>query len=252
MRLAVRPAGVGRAGIDRVHRDPALDDRVGQREDQLGQRPFGRPVADLAGHRAQVLTRGEQHHPAAFPGEPGGELLHQQQGGTHVDRPAQVQLLGGQLTETARTGSGVVAHQGIQAAEPVHRRADQRSGGLRPGKVGLGVRQPRVRRAERAQHTADACRVGAVRLGGIVRGPGVREHRRAVGQQPAGDREADPGPPAHPGHEHPSRAHRSSLTALPGTGQPGFDGRGESGVYLCRPGAPPCCDCRRVRWPRAR
>ncbi len=61
--------------------------------------------------------------------------------------------------------------------------------------------QARAGAAERGEDRVGPAGVGAPGLRGVVRRPAVHEHAGAVGEQPAGDREADAGAPAHAGDE---------------------------------------------------
>lgn len=60
--------GVHRARVDRVRGDAGVRELVGDRQGGLGERARGRGVGHLAGHRALLLTGGQEHDaPARAP-----------------------------------------------------------------------------------------------------------------------------------------------------------------------------------------
>src|SRR5690606_10533738 len=109
----VQVTGVDRARIDGVENDPLLDETVGDRGGDPGQRGLGGGVGDLVTHRAQLLAGGHPDDATAGPSVVlGRERLGRQQGGAGVDLPVPIQEVSAELTELAVTAAaGVIAHQ---------------------------------------------------------------------------------------------------------------------------------------------
>src|SRR5829696_3589478 len=155
-------AGVGGAGVHRVHGDGLIGQGVGQAEGDPGQGGLGGRVGQLALHGPELLPGGEQHHPAPrAPVVPGGEPLDEQQRGLGVDGEAGVQLGRGDRFQPAGTAPGVIADQHIDMAERFRSGRQHPVGRLRVEEVGLQVLDPgRSAGAQLGQDRVHAAGVG--------------------------------------------------------------------------------------------
>ena len=197
VRRGVGVAGVGRAGIHRVHRDAARRQVRGEARRDLVQRPLRRDVGQLAGHRAAVLARGHEHHPPG-PGAAGGELLDQQQRRPGVDGVGEVQLRGGELLQRRHAAAGVVGDERVDPAERALGGRDELG-----GRVGVGEVRGEVLDTHPGAEVGDDGRrtlgIGTPGLLRVVRAPRVQEEVHPGLGQPPRDGRPDPDPPRHPG-----------------------------------------------------
>jgi hypothetical protein len=86
-------------------------------------------------------------------------------------------------------------------AEGLPRGVDHAGGSRGIGQVRADVVGPSARIPDLGDDALGTAGIGAPRLLGVVRDPGVHEHGGTVGGQPAGDRGTDRDPPADPGDE---------------------------------------------------
>lgn len=128
-------------------------------------------VGKLAGHRAEVLTGGEQHDPPVRPVvvTGGGKGLGEQDGGAGVHGPRPVELLGGDRLEGQIRTVCMVRDEGVNRTERIDRPPDHqpRSGGI--AEVGLDL--PKLIRGapELVDQGVHATRIRPPRLLGVAR-----------------------------------------------------------------------------------
>jgi hypothetical protein len=170
------------------------------------QRALARRVGQLARHRLEVLSGREQQHATAraLVVVACGVRLHEQQRGAHVHRQRRVDRRGIECLEVLVAGHRVVGDEDVDVPERFGCRghAVGRRGGI--GEVAL---QP-AGRPELVRQRRHARRIGAPWLAGVVRREALDEDVSAQLAQPRADRVADPGAPAHAGHERPAACQR--------------------------------------------
>ena len=166
-----------------------------------------------------MLARGEQNNPSvgAHLVTGGGECLNEQHRGACVDRPRAIKLLPGHAREVLSRAAGVVDDEHIDRTKPLRGGGDQPGRSLGDGKIGLQMREAVRTGPERFDDALRRPGVGTPRLFGVVLGPRMDQHPRAVGQQPLGDREADACPPAHPCYQAHPAVKRTLSHSSPGS-----------------------------------
>jgi hypothetical protein len=149
-----------------------------------------------------VLAGGEQHDPSA--GAPVVllcESLHQQQRRAGIHRVGKVDLLGGELFERLRATAGVVGDQHVEVSECLAGGGDEQRRRRGVGEVGAHVRDVPTLGAQLIDEGLRPAGVCTPRLCSIMRGPGVQQDRRSVGDHPARHGHADGDAPTGPGHQ---------------------------------------------------
>ena len=159
-----------------------------------------------------------------------GERLREQQAAARVDGVAAVQLVGRELLQGLRAAAGVVGDDDVDVPEGPPRGLDDPGRGGRVAEVRADVLGPATGGPDRVDHGLGAVRIGAPRLLGVVRNPGVHDDGGAVPGQPAGDRGPDRDPPADPGDEGDPALQRERHPGCPLVGVIAANHGGDVGV----------------------
>ncbi len=175
----------------------------GEARGELVQRSLGSHVGQLARHRTEVLSGGEEHDVPAFaPVVLGGKGPHEQQRRTRVDREGEVELGRGQILERNLRGAGVVGHERVDVPVGVHRGFQDPVRRGRVGEVGGQVRDASTSCPKLPAERLDTTRIAAPGLLVVVRRPRAKEEIGAARREQPCDAGADRGATTDPGHEH--------------------------------------------------
>src|SRR4029453_2708599 len=112
------PPGVSRAWVDRVNRDPALDQGIGQRQSRLMKGALRNGVRHFVAHRRNVLSgRHQDDASAPAPVVLRSKLLHEEERGPYVLVQKVVDAFGREVGQAPASASRVVDNEDVAVAE---------------------------------------------------------------------------------------------------------------------------------------